>query len=133
VACAVVATFSGGNGITLWPSLLLAFLLAPNKADKRAAIWWTISWMATGLGATALYYFHYRQPSWHPPLAASRNALDYFCYLAAFVGRPLARPADTASLAASICVGSIEVGLFLFFIGLLVRARRAGAALSRGA
>ena len=132
--CAVVATFSGGNGITLWPSLLLAFLLTSNKQDTSGAIWWTTSWTATGLCAVALYYFHYRQPSWHPPLAASRNALDYLCYLTAFVGCPLTRRSDTALLASSICVGSIEIGLFLFFVGLLVRrGRRTSAALSRGA
>jgi len=131
-ACAVVGTFSGGNGITLWPSLLLAFLLASNNKDKRGAIWWTTSWTATGLCAMALYYFHYHQPTWHPPLAASRNPLDYLCYLAAFVGCPLTRGADSASLTASICIGSIEVGLFLFFIALLIR-RRTGGALSRGA
>ncbi|HEV2095422.1 MAG TPA: hypothetical protein VGQ82_02860 [Chthoniobacterales bacterium] len=115
--CAVVATFSGGNGMLLWPLLLLSFLLRADSSNRGAAIRWSGAWIVITACAAGLYFFHYQKPRWHPPLAASRNLVDYYCYVAAFLGSPLGRHAEGASLIGPVSVGSAALALFIFFAG----------------
>src|SRR5205814_10713804 len=49
-ACAIIATFSGGNGILLWPTFLLAFLLRKETVHRLVALRKSVaSWIALSL------------------------------------------------------------------------------------
>ena len=106
--CALVATFSGGNGMLLWPLLLFGFLLRGEKLS--AAI--VVTWLLLGASAAALYLWHYEKPGSHPALAASRNFLDYIVYITAFAGSALGRTADNPSLYAPVAIGFALLALF---------------------
>src|SRR5207253_5993969 len=77
VGCALVATFSGGNGMLLWPLFLVTFLLRREFSNRRATIYWFIAWTLIGTGLIALYFANYRKPVPSVPLAVSSNLLDY--------------------------------------------------------
>ena len=112
-SCAIIATFSGGNGMLLWPLLwLTSFLRSRNKTRLEFFIWSCV-WLALTVGAIALYFYDYRKPTWHPPLVASHRFLDYISYLLSFLGSALGRHANTASLASAIAVGAVLVAIFV--------------------
>ena len=120
--CAIIATFSAGNGMLLWPLLWSTkFLRSGNKTRFEFFIW-SGAWLAVAVCAIGVYFYDYRKPTWHPPLAASHKFFDYVNYLLSFLGSALGRRADTASLASAIAVGVI---LFVIFaLSMIVLARR---------
>ncbi|MBA2585906.1 MAG: hypothetical protein H0U99_05420 [Chthoniobacterales bacterium] len=131
--CAMVATFSGGNGMLLWPLLLLTFLLRTDRSNRKAAIRWSSGWILIATCAAGLYFFHYQKPPWHPPLASSRNLLDYYCYISAFLGSPLGRHEEGASLIWPVSVGSVALALCILIAGTITWRRRDTALLRNAA
>ncbi len=130
--CAVVATFSGGSGMLLWPLLLLTFLLRVDRNNRTAAVRWSGGWILIAACAIGFYFFDYQKPRWHPPLAASRYLLDYYCYISAFLGSSLGQYEKSASLIGPVSVGSVALALFVLLAGAIVW-RRWDAALLRDA
>jgi hypothetical protein len=110
--CATIATFSGGNGMLLWPLLGLAnFLRCRGKTRSELYIWSCI-WLVLAVCAIGLYLHDYRKPRWHPPLAASNKLSDYVYYFLTFLGSALGRHANTASLTSATLVGAMLVVIF---------------------
>lgn len=111
-SCAIIATFSGGNGMLLWPLLWLTGFLRSRKPRLQFFIWSSV-WFALTVGVIALYFYDYRKPTWHPPLVASHRVLDYMSYVLSFLGSALGRHANTASLASAMAVGAVLVIVFV--------------------
>jgi len=130
--CALVATFSGGNGMLLWPLFLVTFLLRREFSNRRATIYWFIAWTLIGTAMIALYFANYRKPVPSAPLVVSNNLLDYLSYLLAFVGSSLSRR-DAMSLAPSLWIGAGELTAFSILFGVLVCHRRNNALLRKAA
>ena len=110
--CATIATFSGGNGMLLWPLLWLTIFLRSRNKTRREFIICSCVWFVLAGCAIGLYFYDYRKPTWHPPLAASHRFLDYVSYLLSFLGSALGRHANTASLTSAIAVGAMLVVIF---------------------
>ena len=87
VALAVLATFSFPNGFLLWPALFATLGLFDPAIRKRAAVTWTLAFVAT----LALYFHDFLNvasaPSYTAILASPMTALQYFLN---FLGGPLA-------------------------------------------
>jgi hypothetical protein len=107
--CATIATFSGGNGMLLWPLLWLTIFLRPRNETRRGFFICSCLWFVLAACAIGLYFYDYRKPTWHPSLAASHRFLDYISYLLSFLGSALGRHANTASLTSAIAVGAMLV------------------------
>jgi hypothetical protein len=121
--CAIIATFSGANGMLLWPLLwLINFLRCRNKS-RPAFLLWSCAWFALAVGAIGFYFYDYRKPPWHPPLAASHKFFDYTYYFLTFLGSALGRRANTGSVTSAIAVGIVLVVLFALCVIVLARRR----------
>lgn len=112
--CAIIATFSGGNGMLLWPLLWLTNFL--RRRNKARFFIWSCAWFVMAVCAIGLYFYDYRKPPWHPPLGASHRFLDYVNYLLSFLGSALGRHANTASLTSAIAVGAMLVLIFVLSV-----------------
>jgi hypothetical protein len=110
--CAIIATFSGGNGMLLWPLLWLTNFLRPRHKSRLEFFIWSCVWLVLAVCAIGLYFYDYRKPTWHPPLVASHRFLDYICYLLSFLGSALGHHANTASLTSAIAIGAMLVVIF---------------------
>jgi hypothetical protein len=127
VACfaiAFIATFSFGNGALLWAVTFPIALFATEKPNSTRNLRWLFAWMAGAACTITLYFFHYVKPAPHPPLAASRHLLDYYFYVAGFLGANLgARLGRQESMAVPVLLGTVLSGIyFLALIG--VRSSR---------
>jgi hypothetical protein len=107
--CATIATFSGGNGMLLWPLLGLANFLQRRDKTRSELYIWSCIWLVLALCAIGLYLHNYRKPPWEPPLAASNKLSDYAYYFLTFLGSALGRHANTASLTSATLVGAMLV------------------------
>lgn len=120
--CAIVATFSGGSGMLLWPLLWSTNFLRANNKTRLEFFIWSGGWLAVAVCAIGLYFYDYRKPPQHPPLAASHKFIDYVYYLLSFLGSALGRQKDTASLASAVAVGAMLA--VVFALSMIVLARR---------
>ena len=84
---------------------------------------WLFAWIAGAACTISLYVFHYVKPAHHPPLAASRHLIDYYFYVAGFLGANLAPAGRRESLALPVLLGTVL--LAIYFLALLgIRAGR---------
>lgn len=84
IAGAFLAQYSLGNGVLIWPIIILGFILQKVKKTKTAAIF------VAGLISTALYYMNYTSP----PSPGSKTylltqPLEFIKYITVYLGRPL--------------------------------------------
>ncbi len=84
IACAVIAAYTQGNGIFLFPTG--AALLLLSKRYRAAVIW-----AAIGAAVIALYFHGYSRPAGHPEGASVilRDPLAVIKYFLAFLGAPV--------------------------------------------
>lgn len=130
--CSFVATFSGGNGILLWPVLLVVLIARDERSRPSEKFGWIGSWLALAALAIGLYFRNYEKPAWHPPLAASSTPLDYICYLSAFIGSALGQYTTSSSLTLPVLFGASLLVLFCS-LGATVALSWKNAALRRNA
>jgi hypothetical protein len=121
---ALVATFSFGGGVMLWPLTFPLVFFIHREMRWKPRIAWGVAWGAAALGALALYFFHYVKPPYHPSIAASRNPADYFFYVTTFLGAHLSRAARGESIFQAALVGSVLLGLWCVAVACAVRYRR---------
>lgn len=112
-AIAVLATFSFGGGIVLWPLTFPLALLVEPALGKRAKFFWCAGWLCAAVAAVALYFFHYTKPAHHPPLLASSHPGDYFLYVTTFLGGHLAKAERTESILVGAENGTLLLLLYL--------------------
>ena len=116
----VIATFSFGNGLVLWPVLSLFMLL---RRDRRTLL---IGWAVLCSIVVAVYFVHYLPAPKSRPVTG--NWLDYPAYFLVFLGGPLMRQ---RLLFSAVAIGAIAVTLFGAFFTYFVR--RGGERLNRAA
>jgi len=115
-ACGIVATFSFANGLIFWMvGLGLVLFYTRERAWKR--VWGEISF-----GVFFVYLYGFRQPSYHPGVAAALfHPIDYALYVLAYLGAPVMGFSE---------VGAVVAGLAgLMTLALLAWRNRGTAAL----
>lgn len=113
---AFVATFSFGNGFLLWVTAFPLALVSQERESLKRRLLWLVAWGGACLGAISLYFVHYVRPAHHPPVAASGSPLDYFLYVATFLGNHLSQAARTESILVPVTIGTFL--LIIYFTGL---------------
>lgn len=86
-ACAVVAQYSLGNGVLIWPLLVAALLFLRVPLQKTALV------AVTAVASTGLYYLDYVSPPVTPGLSKTlflQQPVTFVKYVATYIGRPLA-------------------------------------------
>ena len=130
-AIAVVATFSFGSGMLLW-ALTFPLALIMEKGMRRPARWlWLTAWFVLAAGAVALYFFRYFRPPYHPVMAASGSPIDYFLYVATFLGAHLSRASRLEPILQAAMIGSTLLALYFGAGAYAFRYRRDLALVSR--
>ena len=80
----LIAQFSLGSGVLVWPLLLVCLFLA--KTQRK----YLFSTVGVGAAATVLYYLNYHDPVGDPSKAlVLEQPLAYLHYIAIYFGRPL--------------------------------------------
>ncbi len=111
IACAVVASFSFGNGLLLWGIGLMMLALVWFK-DRRTSIAFPISWLLAGSLLTGVYLNGFRVPSRHPsPWTVLEQPIEYVQYMLSFLGNPIST--EYALLMGFLALSSSAVCLFL--------------------
>ena len=144
-ALSLVATFSFGHGLILWPVAVCMALMHPASGGKQERIMLGAALIAV-TAATLIAYFNWSyintsQP-WHaygaepnePPPAVSRidnvreNAERVSAYFWSSLGNPVARLAGSDPLTVSIPSGKLLLVLLVIaLLAMFVGARRPGA------
>jgi hypothetical protein len=118
-AIAFAATFSFGNGALLWLVTFPIALFVTDKPNSLRNLPWLFAWVTGAACTITLYLFHYVKPAHHPPLAASRHLLDYYFYVAGFLGANLAPAGRRESLALPVLLGTVLSAIyFLTLLGI---------------
>lgn len=113
VCLAVVATFSFGNGLLVWPVIGLSLLL--RSAGKR----WILCWAAGSLLVVSLYFVGYES---HPHPGQHR-ALDYMVYFLRFNGNALGRLPVSWGFALAAFIGASGLLLYGGMVALFLQQR----------
>ena len=101
----MVASFSFGNGLLLWPLLALCLWL---RQERKMLI---LIWLAMIAIVFACYFAGYRR---HVPPPGTW--VEYICYFSAFLGGVLARQRDGILLMSPIIIGMAAVLLHAAFV-----------------
>jgi hypothetical protein len=121
-ALGVVASYSFGSGLLIWPVGLVVLLLA-DVEDVRAQGGRLALWLAVGAATVAIYLRGYEVPAHHPsPALALARPSDAARYVLGFLGSPV-------SMRAPVVAGGVGLALLLGLSALVFRGR---AALSGG-
>jgi MFS family permease len=103
---ALIATFSFGGGLLLWPAI--AFYVVLQRVSAR----WLIAWIAGFLLVAVVYFTGYKRlPVASPELG---NQLDHLTYFANFLGIALSR--SSLSTHAAIAATMIGTSGFLLYL-----------------
>jgi hypothetical protein len=115
-ALAIVASFSFGNGLLLWPALAVCLWFRPQTRL------WSVGWLIIGATVGIVYFAGYEP---HPPAGLqSGNRLDYVTYFLRFIGNALGQlPIHNRAHAATL-IGA--TALLLYFVGLALFIPRSG-------
>ncbi len=122
---AFVASFSFGNGILLWAVTFPIALVGLDKTAQRRTFPWLCAWIIAALATIGLYLLHYTKPAHHPPIAASRHVMDYYSYIAGFLGAPLSRPGRAESLIIPVSLGTLLLIIYVAAVAYALVSRRA--------
>jgi len=115
---AFFASFTLANGLLAWAFTFPVFL-----ATQREPRWkrWLGFWLLATAACAAIYFWHFHAPQDLPPFAPRKPVLDYWRYIAAFLGSGLGRAGNDNPLAVSIGVGTalllgyfVSLGHFIF-------------------
>lgn len=121
---ATLATYSFGNGATLWILSFPLALIANEQLGRGQRIRWGIAWVMLGALTIASYFVHYRRPAVHPPVPVSPHVVDYVTYTLAFLGAHLSRLGGFDPLFPPIVIGALLV--ILTIVAVIDVARRPG-------
>lgn len=113
VCGAFLSEFSLGNGMLIWPLIILALLLFRTSLTRLA--------MVAGIGcvATALYFVRYSDLASSSSRLALQQPVQYIKYVLIYMGRPLSYMHGPALL-----FGAVSLGLFFGFCGYLLLYRK---------
>lgn len=104
--CAVLAlcaSFTLSNGLLAWGlTFPLLLFIEPERTGKRWLAFWLI---ATGVCAT-LYFWHFHAQPDLPAFGPKRTLLEYWQYIAAFLGSGFGRAGNEHPLGTSVAIGT---------------------------
>lgn len=108
VGSAAVAQYSLGNGVLLWPILLLSLWFIGIEKKKLAIA------AAAGVVSTLAYYIGYHNPDGPSKTLALKEPLDFIKYYFAYLGRPLTyRPKLSFLLGVAMTITYAVAALYL--------------------
>jgi uncharacterized membrane protein YwzB len=127
---AFFASFSLASGLLAW-GLTFPVLLATQREPRWKR--WLGFWFLAAAACTAIYFWNFRAQQDLPSFAPRKSIVDYWSYLAAFLGSGLGRSGNDSPLGVSIVVGTmlllgycVSIAHFFFrFRDLEYRARLA--------
>jgi hypothetical protein len=106
VGLAVGASFSLANGLLAWGlTFPLFFLAEPNRPRWR----WLGYWVLAAAACAAFYFWHLRPRPDLPAFAPRKTFIEYWQYVAGFLGSGLGRSGNEHPLAFSIAIGTVLV------------------------
>jgi len=112
MGCALIATYSLANGFTVWGIGVLILILRVRVKRLYALIL-----ALTGFLATALHYYHYVNPAYHPSKTLFLHhpkAFVHYCLV--YIGRPLSYDIHHAPWVGLVLVVVMGVSLlYLWF------------------
>jgi hypothetical protein len=120
---AVFASFTLANGLLAW-----GFTFPILLATQRVPRWkhWLGFWLLATVACAAIYFWHFHALKDLPPFAPRKPVLDYWRYVAAFLGSGLGRSGNDNPLAISIGVGTVLLLGYLVSVGhFIFRCREA--------
>ncbi len=105
LASATFATFSLGSGILVWiVGLGMLIVLYKQLSDKKPIIIWTVA----ALFETALYYYHYKKPPYHPSMTIALHYPGrFFEYYVTTFGRPFSDNPKVAYLMGALLLTTL--------------------------
>ncbi|MDR3088901.1 MAG: hypothetical protein LBU39_03690 [Desulfobulbaceae bacterium] len=107
IVCAVIASFSSGQGLMVWPVLTALWLVAQSgKKTLATRPFWI--WLAAGIGCWLLYFHGYHKPNHHPSLTTITDMpIQFEEYLLALFGGAVGWPKSPILLGA---IGILVLG-----------------------
>ena len=116
VILAVCASFTLSHGLLAWGlTFPLLFAIEPQRTGRR----WLAFWLMATAACATVYFWNFRTPYDLPAFAPRRPLLEYWAYVAAFLGAPFARAGNEHPLTISIAIGSV---LLLSYSAVLAHA-----------
>lgn len=101
---AVVASFSLANGLLAWGlTFPLFFVAEPERPRWR----WLGYWLLTAAACAGFYFWHFQPRPDLPAFAPQKTFLEYWQYVAGFVGSGLGRSGNEHPQAFSIAIGTV--------------------------
>jgi hypothetical protein len=111
---AIFASFTLSNGLLAW-GLTFPFLLLMQREPRWKR--WLGFWLLATAACVAIYFWHFRAPNDLPAFAPRKPILDYWRYLAAFLGSGLGRSGNENPLGVSIATGTALLAGYLAALG----------------
>jgi hypothetical protein len=121
---AFFASFTLANGLLAW-GFTFPILLATQRVPRWKR--WLTFWLLATAACAAIYFWHFHAPQDVPPFAPRKPALDYWRYIAAFLGSGLGRSGNDNPLSVSIGVGTVLLLGYFFSLGHFIFRCRDGA------
>lgn len=105
IISAFIAQYSLGNGVLIWPMLILAVIYLNLGLKKISLV------AIAGIVSTGLYYLNYKDPEGDPSKTlALEQPIEYIKYVSAYLGRPLSYYPKLAA-----ALGLLLAGFFVSF------------------
>ncbi|HEX4630640.1 MAG TPA: hypothetical protein VH188_06715, partial [Chthoniobacterales bacterium] len=124
----VGASFSLANGLLAWGlTFPLLFLVEPERPRWR----WLGYWILAAAACATLYFWHFHSRPDLPAFAPRRTVIEYWQYVAGFVGSGLGRAGNGDPPAFSVVIGTALLLAYGFAAAHMVFRRRDRAWLSR--
>jgi hypothetical protein len=125
---AFFASFTLPNGLLAW-GFTFPILLATQGVPRWKR--WLALWLLATAACAAIYFWHFHPSQDLPPFAPRKPMLDYWRYVAAFLGSGLGRSGNDNPLAVSIGVGTVLLLGYFVSLGHFIFRCRDGAYCAR--
>lgn len=113
ITCGIIATYSSGNGMLIWPVMILAALVIPLTRSRLLTL------IVAAIASIALYFVGYHSPHDLNLLAMVRHPLYVLGFILSYLSMPFGA---IGSSTLSLLIGGLN--LILFFTTLFVVLRR---------
>jgi hypothetical protein len=125
---AFFASFTLPNGLLAW-GFTFPILLATQRVPRWKR--WLAFWLLATAACAAIYFWHFHASQDLPVFAPRKPVLDYWRYVAAFLGSGLGRSGNDNPLAVSIGVGTVLLLGYFISLGHFIFRCRDGAYCAR--
>ena len=123
-ALAFFASFTLSNGLLVWGATFPVLLATQEEPRWKR---WLGLWLLAAAACAAIYFWNFRAPADLPPFAPRKSILDYWRYVAAFLGSGLGRSGNDNPLGVSVAVGTaLLLGYAVLLVHYIIRCRDRG-------